>query len=72
MRRVDLTINGRRIVRHPVAAQTQAHDGGMASLGAIGMDVLRNRIVFHDNERHRFAMIERLEVQPRRDMPRAP
>lgn len=69
LRLVDLTINGRRIVRHPVAAQTQPHGGGMVSLGAIGMDVLRNRIVFHDNERHRFAMIERLEVPPRQDMP---
>jgi len=57
MRLVDFTINGQTISRHPVASQSVPREGGVASLGAIGMDVLRNRIVFHDNERHRFALL---------------
>lgn len=56
-RLVDFTINGQTISRHPVASQAVPREGGLASLGAIGMDVLRNRIVFHDNERHRFALL---------------
>ncbi len=72
MRRVDLTIHGERIVRHPVAPQAQAHDAGIASLGAIGMDVLRNRIVFHDNERNRFAMIEPLDALRQTDAAQTP
>lgn len=69
MRFVDLTINGRRIDRHPVAPQTQPHEGGIASLGAIGMDVLRDRIVFHDNERNRFAMLKPLKMSSSREEP---
>lgn len=70
MRLVDLTINGQRIARHPVTPQASARDGGIASLGAVGMDVLRDRIVFHDNERHRFAWLERTDVPSRRRLPR--
>ncbi|VVD87628.1 hypothetical protein PAQ31011_01454 [Pandoraea aquatica] len=56
-RLVDFTINGQPISRHPVASQAVPREGGVVSLGAIGMDVLRNRIVFHDNARHRFALL---------------
>ncbi|VVE59962.1 hypothetical protein PAN31117_00082 [Pandoraea anapnoica] len=57
LRLVDLTINGQLISRHPVASQDVPRQGGVASLGAIGMAVLKNRIVFYDNERHRFALL---------------
>lgn len=66
MRLVDFTINGVRIARHPVAPYASIRDGGIASLGAVGMDVLRNRIVFHDNARLRFALLERTDASPPR------
>ncbi len=57
MRLVDLTINGEMIPSHSVASQDTSHAGGVMTLGAVGMDVLRNRIVYYDGDRNRFSLL---------------
>lgn len=57
-RLVDLTINGETVMRHPVAPALVLRDKGIVSLGAIGMDILKDRILFHDDDRHRFVFLE--------------
>ncbi|MCI3207423.1 MULTISPECIES: retroviral-like aspartic protease family protein [Pandoraea] len=57
-KQVDLSLNGEILPRHPVASRAVPVEGGVASLGAIGMDILRNKIVFHDDDRCRFALLE--------------
>ncbi|MGC7404779.1 hypothetical protein ACPWR0_08865 [Pandoraea pneumonica] len=57
-RLVDLTINGETVKRHPVMTAATLSDKGIVSMGAIGMDLLRDRVLFHDDDRHRFVFLE--------------
>ncbi|VVD66974.1 hypothetical protein PIN31009_00403 [Pandoraea iniqua] len=57
-RLVDLTINGETVMRHPVTPALALRDKGIVSLGSIGMDILKDRILFHDDDRHRFVFLE--------------
>ena len=56
-RLVDITVNGQRFLRHPVVPAPTISDKGVVTLGAVGMDVLAGRVIFHDGDLNRFAFV---------------
>ncbi|VVD65749.1 hypothetical protein [Pandoraea terrigena] len=57
-RLVDITVNGKYVRRHPVIPVPTISEKGVVSFGAIGMDLLAGRVIFHDGRRNRFVFIE--------------
>ncbi|VVD66408.1 hypothetical protein PCE31107_00380 [Pandoraea cepalis] len=59
---ITVHVNG-RLVRMRLDTGSNRH------VIAVGMDVLRNRMVFHDNARLRLALLERTDASPPRQLP---
>lgn len=59
MRRVDLTINGEIFRSHPVESRPDISDKGIVDFGHIGMDVLKDRVIYYDNSRNEFSLVTR-------------
>src|SRR5690606_24388267 len=48
MRLVDLKINGKHFKEWPVSPGPALHDSGIQALGYIGMDILKDRVIYYD------------------------
>lgn len=57
-RLVSVVVNGLSVLQHPVVPVSSISERGVVSLGAIGMDLLRERVIFYDGDRNRFAFVE--------------
>ena len=59
MRFVDLGINGKVFGSHPVVPQLAIHDKGIVAFGFIGMDILKNHVIYHDGTNKVFILLTR-------------
>lgn len=59
MRLVDLSINGQIFESHPVIPTPMIGEQGIVDFGLIGMDILKNRVIYYDGTRHEFTLITR-------------
>jgi hypothetical protein len=57
MRLVDLNINGKVFRSHSVIPRPAVDDRGITDFGYIGMDILRNLVIYHDKTRGEFSLL---------------
>jgi hypothetical protein len=62
MRLVDLKVNGQTFTAHPVIPAPTTSNKGIANSGYIGMDILKNRIIYYDGVRQEFDLLTRHPV----------
>lgn len=65
MRLVDLKVNGRTYKSHPVIPRPGIDDRGVVDFGYIGMDILKNLVLYHDGARREFILLARRKVDER-------
>lgn len=63
MRRVSFTLNGIEHRNALVAEADAAQEGGTTTLGTIGMDILRNRVVILSSDTREFYLLEPVRKQ---------
>jgi hypothetical protein len=61
MRLVDLKINGQIFKSHPVAPLPKISDKGIGVRGYIGMDILKERVIYYDGTKNQFILVTREE-----------
>lgn len=59
MRLVDLEINGRTFRSHPVIPMPTLDDKGIVSFGHIGMDILKDLVIYHAGVQGEFILLAR-------------
>jgi hypothetical protein len=59
MRLVDLEINGQAFRSHPVIPAPTIDDKGIVNFGHIGMDILKDRVIYHDGAQGEFILLTR-------------
>lgn len=59
MRLVDLSINGQTFKSHPVVPRSTISEHGIVAFGHIGMDILKDHIVYYDGSLHDFTIMTR-------------
>ncbi|GAB3629321.1 hypothetical protein PTE30175_03717 [Pandoraea terrae] len=64
MRLVDLKINGQDFRSHPVIPKSAISTAGVTALGAVGMDILKDRIVYYHGALHQFTLLNRRATPP--------
>ncbi|MVW71331.1 aspartyl protease family protein [Bordetella sp. 15P40C-2] len=57
MRLVNLKINGKEFRSHPVIPRPTVDDRGITDFGYIGMDILKNLVIYHDGARGDFSLL---------------
>ncbi|MVW79445.1 hypothetical protein [Bordetella sp. 02P26C-1] len=76
MRLVDLNINGKVFKSHPVIPRPAVDDRGITDFGFIGMDILKNLVIYYDKARGEFNLLvprnssARIDAPARRDRQR--
>ncbi|OZI23845.1 hypothetical protein CAL26_10545 [Bordetella genomosp. 9] len=59
MRLVDLEINGQAFRAYPVIPMPTLDDKGIVSFGRIGMDILKNTVIYHDSQSGELLLLSR-------------
>lgn len=59
MRLVDLSINGKTFRSQPVVPSPTIGQNGITALGYLGMDILKDRVIYHDGTRQVFILLTR-------------
>lgn len=59
MRLVDIRINGEVFKSNPVIPRPKINENGVVDFGYIGMDVLKNRAVYYDQNRGESTFVTR-------------
>ncbi|WP_143277038.1 hypothetical protein [Bordetella genomosp. 4] len=67
MRLIDLSINGKIFRSQPVVASPTINERGIVTSGYIGMDILKDRVIYHDGSRNEFILLTREGAAERYD-----
>ncbi|CAM4201112.1 hypothetical protein [Bordetella muralis] len=59
MRLIDLSINGKIFRSQPVVPNPTINERGILTYGYIGMDILKDRVIYHDGARSEFILMTR-------------
>lgn len=62
MRLVDLKVNGRPFTAHPVIPAPSVSNKGIENVGYLGMDVLKEQVIYYDGARREFNVLTRRAV----------
>ncbi|OZI59451.1 aspartyl protease family protein [Bordetella genomosp. 11] len=62
MRLVDLKVNGQALTAHPVIPAPATSNKGIENSGYIGMDILKERVLYYDGVRQEFDLLTRQPI----------